>query len=115
MDAAGRLDAGALARLRFFESLGCDVLEQLVHETRVFSLRAGDYLFRRGEPARELFVVWAGRLRVLVEGEEGQRVVREVGPGGALGELALLTGSARSASVQAVRDSELLVLDAAAF
>ena len=39
----------------------------------------------------------------------------EVGPGAALGELGLLTGSERSASVRAVRDSRLLALDAESF
>jgi predicted acylesterase/phospholipase RssA len=50
---------------------------------------------------------------VAVDGDE--RVVRELGPGQVFGELALLTGSPRSAAVRAVRDSELLALDAASF
>lgn len=60
-------------------------------------------------------MVQAGRLRVLVEDIHGPRIVRELGPGDVLGELALLTGSARSASVQAVRDSALLSLEAGRF
>ena len=48
-----------------------------------------------------------GRLRVVAE--DG-RTLRILGPGAAIGELALLTGAPRSASVQAVRDSTLLRL-----
>ena len=71
-------------------------------------LEAGSWLFREGDPADGLFVVVSGRLRVVVAGDDESRVVRELGPGSALGELALLTGSARSAGAQAVRDCELL-------
>ncbi len=52
---------------------------------------------------------------MVAEGDGGPRVLREVGAGAAIGELALLTGSDRSASVQAVRDSELVALSAASF
>ena len=90
-------------------------LRRLASDARVVTLRGGDYLFHSGDAADRLYVVRAGRLRVLVDSEEGPRVVRELGPGDVLGELALLTGSPRSASAQAVRDSELLSLEAGRF
>jgi NTE family protein len=72
-------------------------------------------LIRQGDAADRLFLVRSGRLRVFVEGEDGPRVVRDLGAGAAIGELALLTASPRSATVQAVRDGELLELDAEVF
>ena len=75
-------------------------------------LPAQEWLFRAGEPADRLYIVLSGRLRVL---SADDRILREVGAGTALGELALLTGSPRSASVRAVRDSRLLELDAERF
>ena len=75
-------------------------------------VEARDWLFREGDAADRLFVVLSGRLQVV--GGDG-RVLREVGPGAGLGELGLLTGSERSASVRAVRDSRLLALDAESF
>ena len=69
---------------------------------------AGEWLIREGDDAEDLYVVLRGRLRA-VAGADG-RTLRVLGPGAAIGELALLTGSARSASVQAVRDSTLLQL-----
>ena len=54
-------------------------------------------------------------LRVLKWDERGSRILRELGTGAALGELALLTGELRSATVQAVRDSVLLELDGDTF
>jgi NTE family protein len=77
-------------------------------------LSAGEWLFRQGEPATSLFAVLSGRLEVVAEDESGA-VLREIGRGAAVGELALLTGHPRSASVRARRDSELLEVEASRF
>ena len=66
---------------------------------------------REGEPTGSAFVVRGGRFEVDV----GGRVVRELGPGEVLGELALLTGEPRSASVRARRDSVVCELPREAF
>jgi NTE family protein len=65
---------------------------------------AGEWLLRQGEPASSMFVLLAGRAEVVVAGQ----VVRELGPGAVVGELALLTGGVRSASVRARRDCRVL-------
>ena len=67
-------------------------------------LVAGEWLFRTGDPADAMYVLLGGRLEVV----QGGTVIRELGPGAILGELALLTGGARSAGVRARRDSVLL-------
>jgi NTE family protein len=73
------------------------------------TVRAGDWLFRQGEPGDSLYVVLTGRLEIVIEGET-EKVIRILGHGDSVGELALLTESPRSASVRARRDSELLVV-----
>jgi NTE family protein len=78
-------------------------------------LDAREWLFRAGEPSDACFVVVSGRLEVVVEDDDGLRVVRVLGPGAALGELGVLTGTARSASVRALRDSRLVEIDAERF
>ena len=75
------------------------------------SLGGGDTLCRQGEPADCLYLVLSGRLRATVSG----RPVREIGPGESVGEMALLTGEARSADVHAIRDSALARLSAEGF
>ncbi len=69
-------------------------------------LPAGEWLFREGEAAEAMYVVVAGRLEVVIAGE----VVRELGAGSILGELALLTRGRRSASARARRDTTLLAV-----
>ena len=79
-------------------------------------LASGTALFRQGDTGEHVYVVVNGRLRVAgVDGDGRERTLEEVGRGGAVGEVALLTGEPRSASVYAVRDSYLLRLSRAAF
>ena len=97
-----------LAEVPLFHGVEPATLAALEAHAAQHHLEAGSWLFREGDPADSLFVVVSGRLRVVITDDDGPRVIRELGPGSALGELALLTGSARSAGAQAVRDCELL-------
>ncbi|MDH4106154.1 MAG: patatin-like phospholipase family protein [Gammaproteobacteria bacterium] len=79
----------------------------------------GDWLFRQGDPADCLYLLARGRMQVWLEqanaAEPGERLVAEVNPGETIGEIGMLTGDARSASIRAVRNSLLLKLTSAAF
>jgi len=79
-------------------------------------LAGGATLFREGDGGDDVYIVVNGRLRVTTTDRDGRlRVLEEVGRGAAVGELALLTGEARAATVVAVRDSDLLRLSKSAF
>jgi NTE family protein len=90
-------------------------LEDLTVDARERRLDAREWLFRAGDAADACFVLVSGRLEVVLEAEDGPRVARVLGPGAALGELGVLTGTPRSASVRALRDSRLLEIDAERF
>ncbi len=90
-----------------------DLIEQLVARSTTMHVDAGTWLFREGEPGDAAYVVQSGRLEVVSEGSG--EVIRILTRADVAGELALLTGSERSASVRARRDSELLVLSRTAF
>ena len=76
---------------------------------RATQVEAGEWLFREGDRAEALYVVRAGRLEVVDEATGA--VLRQLGRGDVLGELALLTDSLHSASVRAARASDLLEID----
>ncbi len=80
---------------------------KLVAKFKQVHVSAGDWLFREGDPADDLYVIVSGRLEVMIE-EPEPTVIRTLGVGDAVGELAILAESTRSASVRARRDSELL-------
>ena len=77
---------------------------------------SGETLFRRGDPADYLSIVLDGELKVSV-GESGdeQLDLAVIGPGGYVGEIALLDGGRRSATVTCSQPTELFVLSRQAF
>jgi NTE family protein len=81
---------------------------ELAASAQPVSVRAGEWLFRQGDPGDSLYIVLTGRLEIVIESGPEPKVIRVLGRGDSVGELALLTESPRSASVRARRDSELL-------
>ena len=74
-------------------------------------LAAGEVLFERGAPADAMYLVRSGRLETLLRGEDGSEVrLRTLQAGGCIGEMGLLRGGARSATVRAVEPTEVLRL-----
>jgi NTE family protein len=78
------------------------------------TLPAGEWLFHQGDVGDAMFLVLSGRLEVVLEHPQ-REVVRVMGRGGVVGELALLTEAPRSAGVRARRDTDLLALDRVRF
>lgn len=92
-------------------ALSRSLRDRLLQAATVVQLRAGEILFSEGDPGDALYLLQAGRLRVLLP--DGS--ARDVTPGTTVGELALLTAAPRSATVVARRDSALLRLSASTF
>jgi NTE family protein len=113
--AALRAESAAefLARTPLFSGLDPELVEQLAAKSHTCHLAAEQWLFREQEPGDAMYVVRAGRLEIVDEADGA--VIRELGRGDALGELALLTNSPRSASVRAAHATDLIALDRAEF
>ena len=81
-----------------------------------FSLPGGRPLYRAGQPADTLYFVRAGRLGVVREASgEAPQLIGVIKPGEPAGEMALIAGTPHSATVTALRDSEVLALSRQAF
>jgi EmrB/QacA subfamily drug resistance transporter len=71
-------------------------------------LRAGEWLFRQGDVGDAMYVVERGRIEIVAEAPGcDAEVLCELGPGAVVGELALISGAPRNASVRARRDTTL--------
>jgi NADH:ubiquinone reductase (H+-translocating) len=79
--------------------------------------RPGDFVFRQGEPALNFYSVETGTLDVVRtnESEGSEQLVAVIGPGDFFGEMALIEGRARSASVRARTPVEVTTLGAHVF
>jgi CRP/FNR family cyclic AMP-dependent transcriptional regulator len=77
------------------------------HDTEAKTLAPGEFLFRKGDPAQDMYVVKSGELQV----GDGNAIYETVTTGGIIGEMALVDGSPRSASVTALKPSEVIAVD----
>ena len=87
------------------------MLEESPDSPATSTLAARQWLFREGDPADGVYVVRIGHLEVVHEWPRAASAINTLTRGAVLGELALLSHSARSASVRALRDTELLRID----
>jgi CRP/FNR family cyclic AMP-dependent transcriptional regulator len=77
------------------------------HEMEVVTLAPRETLFEKGEPGRLMYVVKTGDLQIL----DGNSVYENVSAGGIVGEMAVVDGSPRSATVRAINPSTVIPID----
>jgi hypothetical protein len=77
---------------------------------REATYRAGEVIFAEGDYSTEAYIVRRGRVEVYVT-RDVDRQLAILHPGAVFGELALLTDQVRTASVRALDDAELVVID----
>ncbi|MCK6590908.1 MAG: cyclic nucleotide-binding domain-containing protein [Polyangiaceae bacterium] len=105
-----------LRRTDVFSELSNTEIQALSAELEWMSLPADETLFQKGDAGDSLFITVSGRLEAFdPEAPPEQRVWGRVMPGELVGEMAILTGDPRRATVRALRDSVLLRLTKARF
>jgi CRP-like cAMP-binding protein len=70
----------------------------------------GTILFREGDPGHEMFIIQKGKVRVRKRVGDAEKVLAELSDGEFFGEMALLMGMDRSATVEVLEDSKILVI-----
>lgn len=105
------------SRLRFDSALLSETPDRLVKllrpyfEERVFE--KDSYLIRQGDPGDCLYVLVSGKVKICSQDAAGkENLIDRSGPGDVLGEMALLTGESRSASVIAEENVKAMALPA---
>ncbi len=102
---------GHLARVPILAALSAEERAQLASRVRVLHFGAGETVVREGEPGDSMYITYAGACEVLREGNR----VAIIQKGDFFGEMSLLTGAKRAATVRAVEDSLLILIDKALF
>src|SRR5262249_33605464 len=104
--------AGVLKALprfkRIVESLDAVALADIEESLDWYGVPGGTTLFRQGDPAQDAFILVTGRLGVFLDSATGMRLIAQIAPGELVGEIALISGAPRSATVVALRDSEVV-------
>jgi small-conductance mechanosensitive channel/CRP-like cAMP-binding protein len=90
-------------------------LEKLAGRSTIHRYGSGEYICHAGEAGDSMYVILAGDVQVLLKDGVNEPVVAELRRGDSFGEMSLLTGEPRSASVRAEKDVIVLRIDRADF
>ncbi len=94
---------------RLYPDLDTAFLRSIGSEFEQVGVAGGSTLVRRGDPSDALYIVISGRLVATLEDESGGIVrLGEIGRGEMIGEMSILSGGTRTATVTALRDSRLV-------
>ena len=111
-----RMATAAPASDTLLSVLPADLSAGLFGQARIVQLAANQMLFLAGDPGDGCYRVDEGLLKVSVASPSGgERILAILGPGTLVGELSIIDGAPRSASVAALRDSKLVFVSRAAF
>ena len=103
-------------RSHLLSALPRELSRKLLAGERTLKLREGETLFERGDAGDGCYWLRRGVLAVCVASATGeQRILAILGPGAIVGELAMIDGLPRSATIQAMKDCELTFISRAAF
>jgi CRP-like cAMP-binding protein len=101
-----------LARQELFRKLSERELDDLVLAVQLRRVAAKEELCHKGDPGNQLYLIVEGVVKAQTTSRSGDDIVFSImGPGEMFGELALLRGGKRTASIIAIRDSQLIVID----
>ncbi|RXZ44982.1 mechanosensitive ion channel family protein [Crenobacter cavernae] len=101
----------ALARVDLFAPLTEAERVQLAEQLRFTPFVSGDTIMQQGQVAHRLYILIKGEVEVWIDEGQGRQLVDVLGPGQVFGEMGLMTGEARSATVVARGTVECFRLD----
>jgi CRP-like cAMP-binding protein len=104
-----------LRKLELFESLGAPQLKRLIFMSKHYQLQAGEYLFHKGDNTDSVFGVLSGEFSVILPTKDEEIIVNKSTCGSLVGEMAVISGEPRNASMRAEMISEVIEIDSELF
>jgi CRP/FNR family transcriptional regulator len=100
-----------LRQVAYFSDCGDDAVATAAAVARARPVRAGDIIVGEGEPCAGLFIVVAGRVRVVKISPEGrEQVLLILGPGRTFNDVAVFDGGANPSTVEALEDGSVAII-----
>jgi len=101
---------------KIFSSFEREALLEILASTELRSFNQGDIIVTEGETGSSLFLIVGGTVKVFTRTDDGSNVpLAELGPGDFFGEVSLLTGKPRTATITARTEVTAIELDRADF
>jgi CRP-like cAMP-binding protein len=104
-----------ITRFPLFQGFTVDGARMLLECGEVKEFSPGEIVIKEGDEPTFVLLVLTGKLQVFVQRQQRDLVLSDAGPGTISGELAVLCGIPRSASVRPIEKSAVLQWSAAAF
>ena len=98
-----------------FEKLEPSEIQEIIHVVEVEQYQAGDIVFNEGDAGDAWFVLYRGAIEVLKRGATGDKKITELGPQACFGEISILDGSPRSATIRTTEDAVVFRVSRQAF
>jgi hypothetical protein len=103
------LKRDVIEKVPLFRGASADLISEIALAMRPLVYLPGDYVFRVGDPGKEMFFIGRGTVEIL--GQDDVTVQATLGDGQFFGEVALVKGQPRNASVRALGYCDLYALD----
>jgi small-conductance mechanosensitive channel/CRP-like cAMP-binding protein len=98
----------------FIDALPDEAVRTLADRSRMRRFGAGEAVIQQGELGSELYIIERGEVLVSRSGNGGEAEIARLGPNAFFGEMSLTTGERRTATVRALSECELLMVDKSA-
>ncbi len=103
--------AAYIKNIPLFKALKETQLTEIAARCKSAHYRKGDVIFHKTDLGTDLYIVNSGRLKAVLADDDGDEIVlAQFGKGAFFGELSLLDGKGRSATIVADSDAELAIL-----
>lgn len=99
--------------IELFSALSDDSTRALIEQLELIEISAGEVLVRQHDESKDFYVLLDGSLSVVLESQNKNMEIAKLSPGSVVGEIALLAGGKRSATVLAETDSIAALLTSA--
>lgn len=101
-----------LSRSRLFQNISDEHIEHLAKYTKLKAFKNREIVCRRGELGTQMFLIASGRVTLYTDSDEGKELgFGFLNQGDIFGEIALLDGGVRTATVKAIEATYLLVIE----
>jgi CRP/FNR family cyclic AMP-dependent transcriptional regulator len=98
-----------------FENLDPLEIVEILHIVEVQLFQAGESIFNEGDPGDAWYVLYKGKIEVIKKSGSDEKLISTLGPGACFGEIAILDGLPRSASIRACENSVVFRVPRSAF